>query len=166
MLTPAQQQILKNDINANPALASLPNNSDSSAFIADEYAKIAAPDFFVWRTNVRPAEIYHLTSPEATTWSWTTYKNQTIAEQNAWVQMFMGDEGNFALPNFRSGINAIFTGTGAAQAQREHCLAIGKRRANLGEKLLATGPGTQVVPATMTFQGEFSTDEIEIARSS
>lgn len=166
MLTQAQLQVLKADINADPTLASLPLNSDSSFYIAEQYAKVATPDWFVWRTDVTRAEIYHVTSAEATSWNWTTYKQQAVPEQNAWAQMFMGDQANFALPNLRAGVAAIFTGSAPAAAQVAHCLAIAKRRANRAEKLFAVnGSGTRAAPSTMTFEGGLSMQDIDTART-
>jgi hypothetical protein len=170
MLTSAQLATLSQDIANDPALASLPMNSDSSVVIVDAYAQLAVPDFIVWRTDVQAAEIYHLTSTAVppTTWNWTTFKNQSVAEQTAWEQMFASGSGNFALPNFRSGVAAIFTGSAQANAQRDHCLAIGKRRANRGEKLLTilgSGDGTTLQPATMGFEGRLTTQDVDSARN-
>jgi hypothetical protein len=165
MLTNAQLQTLKADIEADPVFSTLPMTPDASFFIAEEYEKIAEPDYFVWRTDVQRAQIYHLTSSEGTSWNWTTYKNQGVAEQNAWTQMFMGDVANFALPNLRAGIGAIFTGSAQANAQRDHCLAIGKRRANRAEKLFAVGAGTLALPSTMGFEGALTYQEVEQARN-
>jgi hypothetical protein len=165
MLTPAQLQVLAADIAADPVFSTLPLTSDASFFIAQEYEKIAAPAYFVWRTDVQRAQIYHLTSAEGTTWNWTTYKNQGAPEQNAWTQMFMGDLANFALPNLRAGVAAIFTGSAQANAQRDHCLAIGKRRANRAEKLFAGGAGTVITPSTMTFEGALTYQEVDQARA-
>lgn len=165
MLTNAQLETLAADIAADPVFSTLPPGPDSSFFIAEEYGKIATPDYIVWRTDVERGQIYHLTSPEGTTWSWQTYKAQGVAEQNAWTQMFSADMANFALPNLRAGVSAIFTGSAQANAQAAHCLAIGKRRANRGEKLFAAGAGTLVAPSVMTFEGLLTYQEVEQARA-
>ena len=107
--------------------------------------------FMVWRTDVTRAEIYHKTSAEATTWSWTFYKNQSVPEQNAWTQMFMGDRADISLPNLRAGIDAIFTAGSAVNAT--HAKAVGKRACTTLEQLLATGIGTLAAPATMGAEG-------------
>lgn len=174
-LTPAQLQAIKTDIAANTAtvqfggeavqIRNLPLNDDANFAIAAWYNGVAAPDFWVWRTNVSREEIYNSTSPDATTWNWTTYKNQAVAEQNAWVQMFMGDRANFSQPNLRAGIAAIFTGSAQANAQRDHCLAMGRRKATRAEKLLATGTGSSGTPATMGFEGNLSFGQVSQARN-
>lgn len=147
MLTPAQLQALKADILANSDLNIQPMNSDGAFEIARRYNLAASPAFYVWRTNVTRSEIYHIVSTEGTSWSWTTYKNQGATEQNAWVQMFMGDQADFSKDNLRAGIAALFTGSAQANAQRDHCLAAGKRTATRAEKLFATGTGSQASPA-------------------
>jgi len=122
--------------------------------IAAWYMQTASPAWWVWRTNVTRAEIYHRTSHTGSTWNWTTYKNQSQGEQGAWVQMFMGDQADFSLANLRSGVDAIFSGTGAQATQRGHILAIGRRQARRLEQLLAVpeqNSGTTAIPATMTY---------------
>lgn len=119
----------------------------------------SASSFVVWRTNVQRAEIYHQTSSEGTTWNWTTYKNQSQTEQGAWVQMFMGDQADFSLPNLRAGVSAIFTGSAQANAQRDHVLAIARRAATHVERVLGTGTGTLPAPGLLTFQGSVSINQ-------
>lgn len=166
-LTPAQQAILKADILNDATLNAFPNNSDGAVEIAKAYNQTATPAFWVWRTDVSRAEIYNTASPDATFWNWTTYKNQGATEQNAWVQMFMGDRADFSKSNLRSGIAAIFTGSAQANAQRDHCLAMGRRIAKRIEKLLVSvGAGTTSDPGTMTFEGAISYQDVEVARNS
>lgn len=165
-LTSQQLAALKADIAADPVLAAKPNNSDGNFDIAKAYNLPAAVDFWVWRTEVARAEIYNLTSGDGTNWNWTTYKNQAVAEQNAWVQMFMGDRADFSKANLRAGIAAIFTGSAQATAQRDHCLVMGRRKATRSEKLFASGTGSTASPATMGFEGVLSIDDVEAARNS
>jgi hypothetical protein len=163
MLTAQQLQTLEADILADPAFAAIPHNTDGAFAIAAAYSLPASPDFWVWRTNVTRADIYHSTSPDGTTWNWTTYKNQSVTEQNAWVQMFMGDIANFSLVNLRAGVAAIFTGTAPQTAQRDHCLSVGRRKASRIEKLLSSGTGSAVSPATMGFEGALSYPDVQEA---
>lgn len=165
-LTTAQRQALKAAILADPALAAAPANSDGAFFIAVELNKIVTPDYWVWRSNVSRSDIYNSTSPDSTTWNWTTYKNQPATEQNAWVQMFMGDQADFSQANLRAGVVAIFTGTAPAVAQQTHVLAMGRRLAKRAEKVLASGAGTTVAPSVMGFEGNLSFQDVEAARAS
>lgn len=151
-LSPAQKVTLKAHVLANQDTATLYTDGNLTG-LADALNATASPSFWVWRTNVTRSELYHGTSPDGTTWNWTTYKAQSQTEQGAWVQMFMGDQANCALPNLRAGIAAIFTGSAQQNAQRDHCLATCRRLASRIEKLLATGTGSSVSPATMTFEG-------------
>lgn len=164
-LSKTQLTTLRACINAVPAWAALPNDSTNAVTIAAGLNQTAAPAWIVWRTNVTRGEIYHLTSAEGTTWNWTTYKNQGVSEQGAWEQMFMNDEANFALPNLRAGVAAIFTGSAQANAQRDHVLAVAKRSATSGEKCLSTGTGSTASPATMTFEGALTYPDVQAARS-
>jgi len=117
----------------------------------------------IWRNNVTRAEIYHGTSDpllaggSATTWSWTIYKGQSVPEQNAWVQMFMGDSADFTLTNLRAAVSAIF---GAANAQTAHVAAIAKRFATKAETYFFSGAATVGSPATATWVGKVTIDDI------
>lgn len=159
-LTPAQLPVFKAAILAEtaPALVALRTANDEQG-MADWYN---TPGTFVcWRTNVSRAEIYNATSAEATNWSWTLYKNQGATEQNAWTQMFMGDQADFGQPNLRAGVSAIFTAGSTANAT--HALAIGKRLATRAERVFATGTGTTATPANFGWQGMVSAQTISDA---
>lgn len=131
-LTAPQIQTLKTWVNAR--LAEVPTRTENDlAALANANA---APDYWLWRSKLSRATIYHGTGPGGTAWDWATYKAQTVPEQNAWTQMFMGDEGPVGNVNFRAGILAIFSGSGGA-TQRTHCYAVSRRLATVGEKLFA-----------------------------
>lgn len=164
-LTQAQLTALKAAILADQELSACPMTPDGADAIAQALKQTAAPDFWVWRTDVTRAEVYHSTSPEGTTWNWTTYKAQSVPEQGAWVQMFMGDAADFGLPNLRAGVSAIFTGSAQQNAQRDHVLSVAKRKANRAEKIFATGVGSLAAPATMVIEGELTYQTIQQARA-
>lgn len=152
---------IKNNILASPDLVGKVEDE-----IARLYGLAASPSFWCWRTNVSRAEVYTKQNDLAVSgaqtgfWNWTTFKNQGATEQTAWIQMFMGDQANFAAQNIRDGIGAIFTGSAAATAQRDHCLAVGRRVATRLEKLLAVGTGSIATPAVMAFEGAISAQNV------
>lgn len=146
-LTSAQLTTLKSSISAtatqisvngvNVAINAIPNTGDGNDAIAAWYNLTAGTPFWVWRTSVSRSDVYTTVSDLAspTVWNWTTYKGQSVVEQGAWTQMFMGDACNFANLNNRSGVNAIF---GAAGTQRDHVFSIARRLATNVEKLFAS----------------------------
>lgn len=164
-LSNAQLQTLKAAIAAetDPTFAQYRTNGQTNQMAAF-FNEAASPAFKVWRTSVSRADIYNRTSDAGTNWSWTFYKNQNATEQNAWVQMFMGDEADFSQANLRAGIGVIFTSASAANAT--HALAIGKRSATRVEKLFATGTGTVQAPGTLVFEGSLTGNDISAALSS
>lgn len=165
-MTSAQLATLKADIIADGTLNAFPNNSDGAVAIAAIYNVTASPDYWVWRTSVSRDDIYNTQDFESNFWNWTTYKNQSAVEQNAWVQMFMGDRANFSAANLRAGVAAIFTGSAPANAQRDHCLSVGRRKATRFEKLFATGAGTSTAPSTSALESPVSYQDIDQARNS
>jgi hypothetical protein len=166
-MTPAQLATLKSDIAANSASYPGAIEQRDGGLIAAFYNAQASPDFYVWRTDVTRAEIYNTSpQPEASLWNWSLYKAQSVTEQNAWTQMFMGDAANFAMSNLRAGVSTIFTGSAQQNAQAAHVLAVGRRKATRGEKLLATGTGSTASPATMGREGALSGADILAAMDS
>ena len=108
--------------------------------VADWYNTVSSPNYWIWRHAVSRADVYNTLSDLNTSWDWTTYKNQSVTEQGAWVQMFMGDVCNFGQLNNRVGIFKIFSGAGGAATQRSHIFAVGRRAAKRIEKLLSAAP--------------------------
>lgn len=162
-MTPAQLAALKAAIAAEtaPALVALRtvnNGGPDEQGIANWYN--GASTTVCWRTNVTRSEIYHQTSAEGTNWEWNTYKSQAVTEQNAWTQMFMGDQADFSLPGMRTGVEKIF---GAANAQTVHIKAIAKRVATRAEKVFATGTGTTAAPAVFGWQGQVAAQAVSDA---
>ena len=168
MLTAGQQAALKADILANPSLAALPNNTDGAFAIREYYEVTATPDFWVWRTSISKAEAVQQAGPEGTTFNWVGngFITRSAGEQAAWRELFEGGTCNPALANVRQAFSDIFSGSGNAAANRTHLLAVGRRKANRGEKLLATGTGSTASPATMGYEGSFTLDDIIDARNS
>lgn len=198
----AQQQALKADIAANNntipagqpwtgafagiAIKNVPNSGDGNAAIAGWYSLNAAPNYFVWKSSVTRADVYHILSLDATVWDWNAYKTQSVTEQGAWTQMFMGDSAPMQNLNFRNGCFNIFSGSGAQNAQRAHIFACGRRLARNIEKLFAVAPtnaGGIVVgpnngntitdalasatnPTVMAFEGAITGDDVQNARNS
>lgn len=167
MLTEAQLQLIKTDIAANPELAAIPNTSDGAFAIAAYYAVTASPDFWVWKTHLTEVEITSQVSPSGTVWSWPAYIARTEAERSGWVRMFNSIYAiNPSLPNVRQGLADIFSQqANNAPEQRAHLLAMSRRQANRGEKLLASGTGSTAAPATMSYEGTFTYQMIEKARN-
>ena len=165
-LTSTQLTALRNNINADPTFSTMPLTSDASVVIANSYNQIAVPDYWVWRTRVMEREIYEATSPDGTTWDWSTYIAQSAREADAWERMFAGGFCNPSLAQTRAGIAKIFSGTGASVvAQRAHLLAMFRRLATRGEKVFAVGAGTTAAPSTLGFEGTLSFGDIDQARA-
>jgi hypothetical protein len=164
-LPAALKPTLKVDILANADSLAIYENGDLSA-LAALYNLEASPAFWAWRTAVSRSDLYTKQNDLAVSgaqtgfWNWTTYKNQSATEQNAWTQMFMGDLANFSAQNVRDGISAIFTGSAQANAQRDHCLAIGRRKVNRVERVFATGTGSTATPGAIVFEGSLTFNDL------
>jgi hypothetical protein len=129
-LTDAQLATLKAWLDANAAGL----NDEEAAALLNE---LIDPSWWGWRSSVNRALVYHQTSPDGSTFDWTTFKNQGPAEQTAWTEMFLSDQAPAGNLNFRSGVKAIFSGSAQATAQRNHIFAAGRRPLTVGEQLFA-----------------------------
>lgn len=181
-LTSAQKTALKAAIVADNTLNSKPNNPDGNVEIATALNQLASPDYWVWHPAVSRSTIYNETSDLPSSWDWSTYKAQAVAEQNAWVQMFMGDAADFGKVNLRSGVASVFSGSAAQNNQRAHVFANARRKATRAEKACAvavTSPpantgndgvagnrGKTTNPDVLTLIGNITSDDVESARNS
>jgi hypothetical protein len=169
-LTAAQLTALKNDILADGTLSALPNSADGNFAIADAYNAAASPDFWVWRTSVTKEEYVNSISVDGTSFSWTGagYITRSQGERDAWREMFSATGFvNPSLLGVRNAFNDIFSGgTAPAPANRTHLSTVSRRKATRAEKLFATGTGSTASPATMSFEGKITHQEVEQARNS
>lgn len=158
MLTPEQLQALKAAILADPAFAGLPLTSGAAALIAEEFNRPASPSFIVWRTAVPLDEIMR------NGMDWTRVDNLSVGKARIWDWLSRLGTINASQPNVRSGIDATWVGTAADLAVRAAVYAHCKREATRAEKLLATGTGSDAVPGTMTFEGDLTSEDVQLAR--
>jgi hypothetical protein len=158
MLTTAQLQALGADIAADPVLSVLPNNSDGAFQIAQAYNLAAAPAFIVWRTNIPTSDVKKAIV-------WTEYIGRSVGERSAFELIISNGIVNSADANIRQGFTDIFSGPSGAQT-RTNLTALAKRSATRAEKLFASGTGSDASPATLTFEGTLSYQDVQDARAS
>ncbi len=159
-LTSAQYQILKADILADPALASQPNTPDGALAIANAYNLLAFPSFTVWKTNVPITTVGdHINGAELAGLS-------TLNTTRLQAVIMLSEGGvNPSLADRRAFFDDIFSGAGGV-ITRAQLLALWKRLAKRVEKLFAVGTGSDLSPATMTFEGLLLYEDVIIARNS
>lgn len=159
-LTPAQQTTLKAAILADGTLNAFPNTSDGAAGIAALLNVDSSPAFIVWKTNVSLTEVGdHIDGVELS--------NLTTAESNRMqvIASYSVDGVNPSVIDRRAMFDDIFNGAGGATTQAS-LLALWKRTATAGEKIFATGTGSDADPATLDFEGQLSYQDITTARNS
>lgn len=160
MLTSAQKTTLKAAINANPTWSAYPMTGDGYYDLARELNKEASPAFVVWRTNVSVTETGKAFN--GSEWAGMTSANHTRLQT---VAQYSTAGYNAALADIRAMFNDIWSGAGGALT-RAALLVIWKRNALYGEKILATGTGSDASPATMTFEGLLTDTDVREARNS
>lgn len=155
MLTTAQQTILAADINADPLFADAVAARDPWAIAA---AYDAETSHVVWKSSVTQVEIMQ------NGFDWVQVDNLSVGKARIWEWMFASTGYiNPSKPNVRAGIEECWKGTAAMLAVRNAVLAHCRRTASRVEKLLADGTGTNVSPATMSFQGSLSAQDVATA---
>ncbi len=162
MLTPQQLAAIKTYIDATPELAAQPLNSDGAFAIAAALNLPASPEFVVWRTSVAQDEITQ------NGFTWTLVDALSVGSARIWEWLFDNSIRtiNPSKVNVRQGIADVWSGTAAKLAVQAAVLGHCKRPATVAEKVLATGAGTTVTPATMSFEGAVSYQDVEQARAS
>ena len=157
-LTDSQLQALKTHIEGDPALNAFPNTPDGNFALADVMnAPSQNPAIIVWRTQILSSELI-------ANMVWTEYIARTAAERDAW--RFLTEQGSIdaSSPNVRQGIQDMFSGAGGATT-RAQLIEIAKRTARQIEALYAVGAGTDQNPATLTFQGTITYEDVTAARN-
>lgn len=158
-LNNAQLVTLKAAIVADPALNALPNDTDSNIFTANAFNAPASPNFTVWKTNIPINELGD--AFVGTELAGLTSANNTRLQT---VAVYSTQGFNPSLADRRAMLDDIFSGAGGA-GTRTRLLALYKRLATRAEKLYATGTGTDATPATLTFEGAISHQDVNSARN-
>lgn len=154
VLTQEQLVILKNDIAADPAFIGV-----FAQEIADAYNLPASPDWWVWRTDVPSDELY-----------------DAIFETIGGLQLdgLVASKRDSLFKLIDRSLDASILAARAnvddycgSQANLKAALqGVQKRLATRAEKLFSSGTGTSVSPATMTFEGMLSYQQVEAAQQS
>lgn len=155
MLTQDQLTTLKAAMLADPIVGPLVQAGDwwgASAALNQQ----AVPDYIVWKTAVHVDEIMQ------NGFDWTQVDNTTVGKARIWEWMFANESRsiNASKANIRAGVDEAWRGTAAMLAVRAAVYAHCKRSALLGEKMLATGTGTNNEPATMGYEGGLGAQDV------
>ena len=156
-LSAAQIAILRPIVLAEPTLATARLTGDDGA-IAAWLNAAASPAFTVWKTNVTITDTGK--TFVGTEWAGMTNANHTRMQT---VAQWLSTGYNPSLPDIRAMFDDIWSGAGGV-ATRAKYLAFWKRLASRAEKALATGTGSDAVPATLTFEGLVTGDDCSAMR--
>jgi hypothetical protein len=156
-LTDAQLPTLKAAILAetDPAFVAL-RQANAEQGMADWYN--ADSTFVAWRTQVPRNDA------QAVGFDWTQVDNLTVGQARIWFDaLFEGGFLNAADSGQRAGISEAWKGTAAKIAVATFVLGKCKRFARRGERVFATGTGTDAAPGLLPFEGTLSAQDISDA---
>jgi hypothetical protein len=115
--------------------------------------------FVAWRSSV--------TRDAVTTegFDWTQVDNLTTGQARIWDLLFDTQTGaiNPGEPGKRAAISECWKGTAAKVAVATFVLSRCKRFARRGERVFATGTGTDATPGLLTFEGTISAQNVSDA---
>jgi len=154
-LTAGQIAILRPIVLAEPTLASARQTGDDQVIAA--WLNTTDPaNFTVWRTSVARDTI-----TQNVAFDWTRVDNLTVGKARIWDMMFDNaiKSINPSQVNVRAGIDAAWVGTAGDLAVRAAVYVQCKRFATRAEKALATGTGSDAVPATLTWESKVTPEE-------
>lgn len=151
-MTPAQLSALKTFALADPTAADY-ITAGSDGLLAQWFNE--ATSFVVWRTRVSQDEITQ------NGFDWVRVDNLSVGKARIWEWLFLNEfrSINPSKDNVRAGIAECWKGTAADLAVQAAVLTHCKRNANRAEQALASGTGTTVTPATLSFEGAISADD-------
>lgn len=158
-LTTQQQATLKAFIAADPVMSLKPLNSDGAFDIATLLNALASPSFTVWKTSVAVASVGDAING-------TELGNLTTANTSRLqvIQGFFMQRGlNPSKADIRQMFDDIFSTGGVTKAS---LLVLWKRFATVGEKVFATGTGSDAAPGTVVIDGNISAADVQAARAS
>lgn len=115
------------------------------------------PAFIVWKSTVTTMQMGRAMKA-------TELAGLTTANTNR-LQVLAAFAGGSFVPSdqeMRDGFNDIFGGAGGVNT-RAALLALWKRTAKRGEKIFATGTGSDASPATLVFEGSITVNDIVLA---
>lgn len=135
----------------NDAGAAAFRTSGNDTGLASYCNALASPAFIVWRKSISRKEIY-----DAVVWSEMLVL--TSAQRDTFALMMTDATLSPSSANIRTAFAAIFA---SANTTLANLTAAAKRQATVAEKMLATGTGTNGSPATLTFEGAVTTDDIQ-----
>lgn len=151
--------MLKAHIDESSDLNTIPDDGDGNLAISSLLSINATPAFVVWKTSVAESEIFN------NGMDWARVDNLSVGKSRIWEWMFKFGSINPSKTNVRSGIDATWVGTAPDLAVRAAVYVHCKRPATRGEKLFATGTGSDAVPGTLVIEGAISASDVETARN-
>jgi hypothetical protein len=156
-LTPQQLTTLRAAIDADPVLSAFPNNPDGHVEIAKAFNLDASPAFTVWKTRVdrnTVGKTFVATALAAI----TTGNNDKLNNFAAWNETI-----DPSRADQRAFFDDVFS-VAAGASTRAALNVLWRRLATRGEKLYATGTGSDAAPATLVVEGAISARDVEEAR--
>jgi len=158
MLDTAQLHVLRAAILAetDPAFTAL-RDSKSDGEMAAWFNQPSTT--IVWRTAVTQDEIMQ------NGFDWVQVDNLSVGKARIWDWLFKNQAltMNPSKGNVRGGIDECWKGTAAMLSVRAAIYLHCKRPATRGEKLFATGTGTDASPATMGMEGDVTYYDVYVA---
>ncbi len=173
-LTAPQRTTLKAFIDGTPEFAAYPMNQDGYLDLATRLNQAATPTtFFVWRSSVPIDEIMR------NGMDWTLVDGLTVGKARIWEWLGRLGVIDASKVNVRAGIDEAWKGTGAALvAVRANIYAHCKRPSLINGVTYAPGPsvveklfadvtggnGAAATPATLTFEGSITWQDVAHTR--
>ena len=160
-LTPAQQVTLKAYIEADGTLNAFPLNTDGAFAIALLLNEQASPDFTVYRDAVETPEIGKVIV-------YTAIASLTTGNQGRLTAFLDLNPVSFEpTVDIRAMFDDVFSGAlgGGGAPTRAALTVLWKRLATRFEQVLATGIGTDALPATLGAVGPIGYTEVEAVRN-
>jgi len=152
-MTPAQLTTLKAHILANYASEWA---QGAANLIASHYNEMATPDFYLWKSSYSPDEL------RASLMNGITQLDALAASKRDSLLWLIQGNLDMRVTQSRTALDDL---TGSQNTLKNALLDGGKRKANVAEKMFATGTGSLASPAIADFEGTVSAQTVYEAMS-
>ena len=122
--------------------------------VAEWYNQVGANAPIVWKTSLQLEEI------TSNGFDWVRVDNLSVGKARIWEWMRLSLVLNCGIANIRQGLNDAFSATTSTKLA---VLAVIKRDATRAEEMFSTGTGSDGSPGTMTFVGNVTDMDVELA---
>lgn len=157
-LSDVQKALLRDHINVSGDLSIYPNSNDGNIEVKNLLNLQNSPDFYAYKSRVTMDEWRQ----SILAGGGATQLDALAASKRECLLYAVRGDLNPSISAIRTALEDY---CGAQNTLKAALVSAYTRKTTRGERVLSTGTGSLAVPATMTFEGSLTADDVEQARN-